>query len=146
LTTHLIHTKSFIFSNMSSPTLCKCCSNNSNKKKGKTTYTFDLPLHQALVRTYVGKTQLTVMAGKYRDTKLDLYPPGHGPAEQDSSIWVIRATCRHKAVITSLANYMIERYNHIIEVTKRLRQCVERREVSNKTETEDKTDTENQTQ
>ena len=28
----------------------------------------------------------------------------------------------------------------------RLRQCVERREVSNKTETEDKTDAENQTQ
>ena len=146
MTTDLIHTKSFIFSNMSSPTLCKCCSNNNNKKKGKTTYTFDLPLHQALVRTYVGKTQLTVMAGKYRDTKLDLYPPGHGPAEQDSSIWVIRATCRHKAVITPLANDMIERYNHIIEVTKRLRQCVERREVANKTETEDKTDAENQTQ
>ena len=146
MTTDLIHTKSFIFSNMSSPTLCKCCTNNNNKKKGKTTYTFDLPLHQALVRTYVGKTQLTVMAGKYRDTKLDLYPPGHGPAEQDSSIWVIRATCRHKAVITPLANDMIERYNHIIEVTKRLPQCVERREVSNKTETEDKTDAENQTQ
>ena len=110
---------------MSSPTLCKCCSNSNNKKKGKTTFTFDLPIHQALVRTYVGKTQLTVMAGKYRDTKLDLYPPGHGPAEQDGSIWVIRATCRHKAVIASLADDMIERYNHIIEITKRLRKHIE---------------------
>ena len=124
---------------MSSPTLCKCCTNNNNKKKGKTTFTFDLPIHQALVRTYVGKTQLTVMAGKYRDTKLDLYPPGHGPAEQDGSIWVIRATCRHKAVIASLADDMIERYNHIIEITKRLRQCVEETKVSNKTDVDTET-------
>ncbi len=133
------HAKSFIFSNMSSPTLCKCCSNSNNKKKGKTTFTFDLPIHQAFVRTYVGKTQLTVMAGKYRDTKLDIYPPGHGPAKQDGSIWVIRATCRHKAVISSLADDMIERYNHIIEVTKQIRQCVERSKVSNKTDTETET-------
>jgi|TARA_B110000495_G_C22412575_1_gene262124 hypothetical protein len=116
---------------MNSHPICKCPKHGKTNKKGKTEYTFDLPLDEALVRSYVGKTQLTTMGYKYKDTKLDLFPPGHGPAPSDGKIWIIRATCRHRESIRGMSNDMIDRYNQVIEVVRNLRNHIDSQPLKN---------------
>ena len=92
----------------------------TNRKKNKKTYVFDLPLDKALIKTYVGKTQLAVMMKKYKGSSIDLFPPGHNPNAEYKDLWLLRATSRNKITIQSLANDMIDRYNHIVEIVKQI--------------------------
>ena len=97
-------------------------------KKGKQMYHFDLPLHEALVRTYIAPLQMERMTGKYgKRAKLELYPPASGPccsqAHEDEcehskspKFWTLRATGKHRQTIRLLAQDMKDRHDNIVRI------------------------------
>ena len=97
----------------------------TNKKKSKKTFVFDLPLDSALIKTYVGKTQLATISNNYKNAEINIYPPGYNPDPQYQRLWLVRATCRNKTILQSMANEMVDRYNNIVHIVKKLRSKVE---------------------
>ena len=97
----------------------------TNNKKAKKTFVFDIPLDAALIKTFVGKTQLASIASNHRDTEINIYPPGYNPDPQYQEQWLVRASCRNKTVLEALANDMIDRYNNIVHIVRQLRSKVE---------------------
>ena len=97
----------------------------TNKKKAKKTFVFDLPLDSALIKTFVGKTQLAAISSKHKGAEINIYPPGYNPDPQYEALWLVRASCRNKTVLQSLASDMIDRYNTIVHIVKQLRSKVE---------------------
>ena len=97
----------------------------TNNKKAKKTFVFDLPLDSALIKTFVGKTQLATISSNHKGVEINIYPPGYNPDPQYQGLWLVRATCRNKTVLQSMANDLIDRYNNIVHIVKKLRSKVE---------------------
>ena len=97
----------------------------TNNKKAKKTFVFDLPLDSALIKTFVGKTQLATISSNHKGAEINIYPPGYNPDPQYQALWLVRASCRNKTVLQSLASDMIDRYNTIVHIVKQLRSKVE---------------------
>jgi len=97
----------------------------TNNKKAKKTFVFDLPLDAALIKTFVGKTQLASISSNHRGAEINIYPPGYNPDPQYQGLWLVRASCRNKTILESLANDMIDRYNNIVQIVRKLRSSVE---------------------
>jgi len=93
----------------------------TKNRKGKKTYTFNLPIHEALVKTYIAPGQMEKMTGKYsKKTTLDLLPPSLVHKEKEEKFWTLRATSHHKRTMRKLAVDMIERYKKIVSIVKNI--------------------------
>lgn len=93
----------------------------TNNRKGKKMYTFDLPIHEVLVRTYIAPGQMEKMTGKYpKKVKLELLPPSLDRKEDEEKFWTLRATSHHRQTMRNMAVDMTERYNTIVGIIKNI--------------------------
>ena len=95
----------------------------TKNRRGKKMYTFDLPIHEVLVRTYIAPGQMEKMTGKYpKKVSLDLLPPSLDLKENEEKFWTLRATGHHRQTMRSLAVDMTERYNTIVNIIKNIQE------------------------
>ena len=100
-----------------------------NTKK-KQTYTFDLSLHESLLRTYVVPAHLEKMTNKYKKkVTFELLTPEPktcatecktGCCNHEEKYWILRASGRHRQTVRDIGKDMVERFNNIVHIINRI--------------------------
>ena len=102
--------------------LTRSCLQQSKNRKGKKMYTFELPIHEILVRSYIAPGQMEKMTGKYpKKVKMDLLPPSLDRKDDEDKFWMLQATGHHRHTMRLLAGDMTERYNAIVSIVQNIR-------------------------